>query len=90
MKLDEFNALNDEDKAAYLSSIETTQKGLDDLAAERDSFKNENSEMQAKLAATEKELKATKEMNFTLARKVEAAPEPDAEETIYNFMKGFK
>lgn len=90
MKLDEFNALTDEEKATYLTSIETTQKGLDDLTAERDSFKNENANLQAQLAESNKELKATKEMNFTLARKIDTAPEPDAEETIYNFMKGFK
>ena len=90
MKLDEFNALNDEDKAAYLSSIENTQKSIDDLTAERDSFKNENAELQASLAATDKELKATKEMNFTLARKISTAPEPDAESDLYNFMKGFR
>ena len=90
MKLDEFNALTDEEKATYLSSIENTQKSIDDLTAERDSFKTENSELQASLAASEKELKATKEMNFTLARKISTAPEPDAEADLYNFMKEFR
>ena len=90
MKLDEFNQLSDEEKATYLSSIEETQKSIDDLTAERDSYKKENAELQTSLAASDKELKATKEMNFTLARKISTAPEPDAESDLYNFMKGFR
>ena len=71
MKLDEFNTLSDADKENYLSSIETTQKSLDDLTAERDSFKNENDDLKKQLEANGKELKATKEMNFTLARTID-------------------
>ena len=90
MKLDEFKSLSNEDQATYLSSIETTQKSIDDLTAERDSFKSENAELQTQLEGANKELKATKEMNFTLARKISTTPEPDAEQDLYNFMKGFK
>lgn len=89
MKLDEFNALSEEEKATYLTSIETTQKSLDDLTAERDSFKRENAELTAQLDANNKELKATKEMNFTLARKINTAPEQDDEQTLYEFLKGY-
>lgn len=90
MKLEEFNALSDEEKATYLTGIETAEKSLTDLEAERDSFKQENTELKTQLEANEKELKATKEMNFTLARKITTAPEDDAETTLYNFMKGFR
>lgn len=90
MKLDEFNTLSDEDKEAFLTSIETTEKSLTDLEAERDSFKAENENLKTQLEANNKELKATKEMNFTLARKIDTAPEADAETTLYNFMKGFR
>lgn len=90
MELEEFNALSDEEKTTYLTSIETTEKSLTDLEAERDSFKAENVELKKQLEANNKELKATKEMNFTLARKIDTAPEPDAETTLYNFMKGFR
>lgn len=90
MKLDEFNLLSDEEKSAYLTSIETTQKSIDDLTAERDSFKTENDNIKAQLEANNKELKATKEMNFTLARKINTAPEEDADTTLYNFMKGIR
>lgn len=87
MKLDEFNALSDEEKATYLSSIETTQKSIDDLTAERDSFKAENEDIKAQLEANNNELKATKEMNFTLARKINTAPVQDPETQLYNLMK---
>lgn len=90
MKLEEFNALSDEEKTTYLTGIETAEKSLTDLEAERDSFKQENAELKTQLEANEKELKATKEMNFTLARKITTAPEDDAETTLYNFMKGFR
>lgn len=90
MKLEEFNALSDEEKTNYLTGIETAEKSLTDLEAERDSFKQENAELKTQLEANEKELKATKEMNFTLARKITTAPEDDAETTLYNFMKGFR
>lgn len=87
MKLDEFNALSDEEKTTYLSSIETTQKSIDDLTAERDSFKAENEDIKAQLEANNNELKATKEMNFTLARKINTAPVQDPETQLYNLMK---
>lgn len=90
MKLDEFNTLSDADKETYLSSIETTQKSLDDLTAERDSFKTENDDLKKQLEANGKELKATKEMNFTLARKINTAPVEDDDTQLLNFMKGFR
>lgn len=90
MKLDEFNALSDEEKTTYLSSIETSQKSIDDLTAERDSFKTENTDLKVQLDTRSKELKATKEMNFTLARKVSSAPVDDDETILFNFMKGYK
>ena len=90
MKLDEFNALSDADKETYLSSIETTQKSLDDLTAERDSFKTENDDLKKQLEANGKELKATKEMNFTLARKINTVPVEDDDTQLLNFMKGFR
>lgn len=89
MKLDEFNALTDEEKATYLTSIETTQKSIDDLTAERDSFKTENDNLRAQLETNNKELKATKEMNFTLARKINTEPAKDPETQLFDFIKEF-
>lgn len=90
MKLDDFNALSDEEKATYLSNIESTQKQLDDVTAERDSFKNENNSLLEQAEANNKELKATKELNFTLARKINVNPTEDDETVLYNFMKGIR
>ena len=89
MQLDEFNALTDEEKATYLTSIETTQKSIDDLTAERDSFKTENDNLRAQLETNNKELKATKEMNFTLARNINTEPAKDPETQLFDFIKEF-
>ena len=90
MKLEEFNALSDEEKTTYLTGIETAEKSLTDLEAERDSFKQENAELKTQLEANEKELKATKEMNFTLARKIDTKPPADPETILHNIIKEFK
>lgn len=88
MKLEEFNALSDEEKTTFLTSVETDQRSITDLEAERDSFKTENTELKKQLEANNKELKATKEMNFSLARKINTSPQNDDETTLHEFMKG--
>lgn len=90
MILEDFNALSDEQKTAYLSGIETDQKKIEDLTAERDSFKTENDTLRSQLEQNNKELKATKELNFTMARKINIGSNDDPETTLYNFMKGMK
>lgn len=88
MKLEDFNSLTDEEKAAYLQNADSNIKAVEDLTAERDSFKNENSELMAKVEAGSKELKATKELNFTLARHMNVeTPAKDVETVIYEFIK---
>ena len=90
MNLEDFNALSDEQKTAYLSGIETDQKKIEDLTAERESFKTENDTLRSQVEQTNKELKATKELNFTMARKINIGSKDDPETTIFNFMKGMK
>ena len=89
MKLEEFNALSDDEKTTFLTSVETDQKSINDLEAERDSFKSENDELKKQLEANNKELKATKEMNFSLARKITASPQQDDETILHNIIKEF-
>lgn len=89
MKLEEFNALSDEEKTTFLTSVETDQQSITDLEAERDSFKTENDELKKQLEANNKELKATKEMNFSLARKITASPAQDDETILHNIIKEF-
>ena len=67
MKLEDFNNLTEDEKATYLNSIDGINKQLEDVTAERDSFKAENSSLIEQNTASNKELKATKELNFTLA-----------------------
>lgn len=90
MKLDEFNTLSDEEKSAYLAGVETAQQSINDLTAERDSFKTENNQIKAQLEANNKELKATKEMNFTLARKIDTKPAESPEDILHNIIKEFR
>jgi len=89
MKLEEFNALSDEQKSAFLEGVDNYEKQIDDLTAERDSFKTENETYKTQLDASTKELKATKELNFTLARKINNAPEKDVETQLHDFIKEF-
>lgn len=90
MNINEFNALSDEQKEQYLSTIDAANKQIENLTAERDSFKTENASLLEQNAASTKELKATKELNFTLARKINVGSEEDPETTLYNFIKGVK
>lgn len=88
MKLDVFNNLTEEEKTAFLSSADSLEKQIDDLTAERNSLKIENESLNNEIAETKKELKATKEVNFTLARKIPGKPKSDPETLLHNFMKG--
>ena len=69
MTYDEFMALEDEkEKRALFESMDESQVLYTDMEAERDSFKGENEELVKKNEELQKELKKTKELNFTLAR----------------------
>ena len=87
MKLEDFNNLSDEEKQQYLATID---KQVEDLTAERDSFKTENDQLREDAAKSSKELKATKELNFALARKVSVEENKDEEKALYEFMKEIK
>lgn len=90
MKLEDFNNLTEEEKATYLNSIDSVNKQLEDVTAERDSFKAENSSLIEQNTASNKELKATKELNFTLARKINIGAQTDPETELYEFIKGVR
>lgn len=78
MTYDEFRALSEDDqRAAYIDG-----NTIDDLEAERDSFKNENDTLSAENKRLQEELRKTKELNFTLARKVSTEPQKSAEEIM--------
>ena len=90
MKIEDFNALSDEEKAAVLTGAEANEKKLSDITAERDSFKAENDKLNADNKAKTAELQKTKELNFTLARQVNVNDSIDPEQQLYDFIKGVK
>lgn len=54
--------------------IEEQEKQISDLTAERDSLKEEQTAQAGKIKDLEKDLADTKKMNFTLSRRLDAAP----------------
>lgn len=78
MTYDEFMVLSeDEQRASFIES-----SSLDDLTAERDSFKAENEELIKRNKVLLEENRKTKELNYTLARKISVEPKKSAEEII--------
>ena len=90
MKLEDFNNLSEEEKNAFLETAANTTKQVEDLTAERDSLRNENVQLSGQIENNSKELKATKELNFTLARKINVSDSKDDETILYEFMKGYR
>lgn len=83
MTYDEYKALTEEEQNALFVSMD--EKGIlfDDMEAERNSFKTENDALRKELSDLKSEMKKTKELNFTLARSVQAAPVKSAEDIIH-------
>ena len=70
MILDDFNKLSDEEKTVVLNAMEGDAKRLKDQEAEISSLKKELEENRITIEEGKKDLAATKELNYTLARKV--------------------
>lgn len=84
MTLDSFNALTEEEKTKLLESYAAQETILKDNEAQIASLTKENETFKAGTEKLEKELKETKELNFTLARKVDnSAPRPTFEDTLH-------
>lgn len=92
MTLEQFNALSEEEKTAFLTSEEKLQSDLKNVEAERDSFKTENDKLLEESKKNQEDLKSAKELNFTLARKIDhAEPAKSSEDLIHDmFMKNRK
>lgn len=90
MTRDEFNQLSEEDQNAYFETNNKLSKDIENLIAERDSFKNENETLLNSSKSLQEELKNTKELNYTLARKISTeAPRKAPEDILHSmFMKG--
>lgn len=93
MTLDHFNNLSDDEKSAFLQSAEALETSIKDNEAEIASLKTENEQYKTGTAKLEADLKEAKELNFTLARKVDTdKPRPTFEDTIHDifYKKGEK
>ena len=94
MTLDSFNALTEEEKTKLLESYAAQETLLKDNEAQIASLTKENETFKAGTEKLEKELKETKELNFTLARKVDTSiPRPSFEDTLHDIFgtkKGVK
>lgn len=89
MNIEEFNKLSDEEKTAYFDTVNTHEKSIVDLTAERDSLKKELEEKRIVIEEGKKDLAATKELNYTLARKMNTQSERKSfEETLHECFKG--
>ena len=78
MTYEEFSTLSAEEQAAVFIDSKT----VDDLTAERDSYKTENEQLQQQLAELKEDNRKTKEMNYTLTRKLSVEPRKTAEEYL--------
>ena len=88
MDIETFKKLTEAEQSALLTTIEDNAKTISDLTAERDSLLSENNSLKEEQKQTAEELKQSKELNFTLARKVDTKPKQDVETVLYNFIKG--
>lgn len=88
MKLEDFNKLTDEEKIVILAQAEEIEKQKDDLEAERNSLKKENDKLMEDEKSKTEELAKTKELNFTLARRLDTGKLEDPEERLFKFIKG--
>lgn len=74
--------MTEEEIQAMQTSLEEFTRRVADLEAERDSLKEENTQLTAKVAEEAAELAETKKLNFTLARQVDRTPRKGVEEVI--------
>lgn len=86
MKYDEFIAMSEEEQKTFFNALSDNEQTITELTAERDSFKNENETLKADFQKTKDDLLKTKEMNFTLARKLDTSSQSKSAEDILHEM----
>lgn len=89
MTLDHFNNMTEEERANYLQGCEALETTLKDNEAEINSLKSENATLKTGTDKLEKDLKETKELNFTLARQIDTSKNrPTFEDTLHQIFYG--
>lgn len=88
MDYEKFKELSDDEQKAYFTELEDTTKKYEDITAENNSLKKELEEKQSVIDESKKDLAATKELNYTLARKVNSEKDHKSfEETLHDIFK---
>ena len=92
MKFEEYSKLSEEEQKAYFETLGENDKKLSELTAENNSLKKELEENRVTIEEGKKDLAATKELNYTLARKINLQKDQKSfEETLHEaFGKGGK
>lgn len=84
MKLEDFNKLSDEEKSVVITAMEADAKKIKDQEAEIASLKKELEGNRITIEEGKKDLAATKELNYTLARKINLEKDRKSfEETLH-------
>lgn len=71
MDFEAFNNLTEEERKAHFESLTALEKANADQSAEINSLKKELAEKNTFIEENNKELAATKELNYSLARKID-------------------
>ena len=88
MDFEEFEALTVEEKSVLYKDMVDKISTLENITAERDSFKTENETLLKENTDKSEELKKTKEMNITLARKLDTSSKRESvEDILHNMFK---
>lgn len=84
MNLDHFKNLTEDEQAKYLEGCEALETTIKDNEAQIASLTKENETFKAGTEKLENELKETKELNFTLARRIDTRSDrPTFEDTLH-------
>lgn len=85
MNFEEYSKLSEEEQKAFFDTIAEHEKNLTDREAEISSLKKELEENRITIEEGKKDLAATKELNYTLARKINTAGEHKSfEDTLHS------
>lgn len=91
MTFEDYNKLSDDEKKIFFDNLGQQEKTIVDLTAERDSLKKEVEANRITIEEGKKDLAATKELNYTLARKIDTSKDQKSfEETLHEAFIGGK
>ena len=90
MDYETYKTLSEDEQKAFFDTLGEDTKKLTDQEAELNSLRAEIKEKDLIIENGKKDLAATKELNYTLARKVNAEPKKSFEETLHECFMGGK